>query len=106
MRRPLGFPVRPRLICQWSELGRKGVWQTTDCPSIFFLEFLMYASNERLLRLWDVIGDKSAGIPAIIPISRTTWYDGIKRGIYPAPIKLSPRVTAWRASDVYALTQK
>lgn len=66
----------------------------------------MPASNERLLRLWDVIGDKRAGIPAIIPVSRTSWYDGIKRGVYPAPLKLSPRVTAWRASDVYKLIQK
>jgi len=66
----------------------------------------MQASNERLLRLWDVIGDKRAGIPAIIPVSRTSWYDGIKRGLYPAPLRLSPRVTAWRASDVYKLIQK
>lgn len=66
----------------------------------------MNASPDRLLRLWDVIGDRRAGLPGIIPVSRTTWYDGVKRGIYPAPLKLSARVSAWRASEIYALTQK
>ncbi len=35
-----------------------------------------------------------------IPISRTSWLAGVKCGIYPAPVKLGVRVTAWRVEDI------
>lgn len=37
-----------------------------------------------------------------IPISRSGWWKGVKEGRFPQPVKLSPRVTVWRASDVAA----
>ena len=40
---------------------------------------------------------------SLIPVSRTAWYEGIKKGIYPAPVKLSERTAAWRVSDIRAL---
>ncbi len=40
---------------------------------------------------------------AVFPVSRTAWYDGIKAGKYPAPVKLSERTAAWRVSDIRAL---
>lgn len=40
---------------------------------------------------------------AIIPISRSAWWAGVKSGRLPAPIKLSKRCTAWRAEDIRAL---
>ena len=40
---------------------------------------------------------------AVFPVSRTAWYDGIKKGIYPAPVKLSERTAAWKVSDIRAL---
>lgn len=40
---------------------------------------------------------------SLFPVSRTAWYDGIKKGIYPAPVKLSERTAAWRVSDIRAL---
>ena len=57
------------------------------------------------LRLPHIIGDPDATppIPAIIPVCATTWWAGTKAGRYPKAIKLSPRVTVWRASEVYAL---
>ncbi|ADB38013.1 helix-turn-helix transcriptional regulator [Spirosoma linguale] len=36
----------------------------------------------------------------IIPVSRSTWWHGCKTGRFPQPYKLSPRVTAWKASDI------
>jgi prophage regulatory protein len=65
----------------------------------------MSAKSIGLLRLPQIIGDPNAEppIPAIIPICKTSWWAGVKAGLYPAPIKLSPRVTCWRASDIYAL---
>lgn len=40
---------------------------------------------------------------ALFPVSRTAWYQGIKDGKYPAPVKLSERTAAWRSSDIRAL---
>lgn len=40
---------------------------------------------------------------AVFPVSRSTWYEGIKSGKYPAPVKLSERTAAWRTSDIHAL---
>ena len=41
-------------------------------------------------------------IPRIIPFSSTTLWRKITEGTFPAPIKLSERVTAWSAEDVQA----
>ena len=40
---------------------------------------------------------------ARIPVSRSGWWQGVKTGRYPAPIKISKRCVAWRASDIHAL---
>lgn len=40
---------------------------------------------------------------SLIPIGRTAWYAGVKKGIYPAPVKLSERTAAYRISDIRAL---
>lgn len=68
-------------------------------------------SNETLqaigfLRIWQIVGDKKRGIPPLIPISKSAWWDGVKTGRYPAPVKLSPRVTAWKAQDIRALIEQ
>lgn len=39
----------------------------------------------------------------ILPISASTWWAGVKSGRYPQPIKLGPRMTAWRREDVMAM---
>ena len=38
-----------------------------------------------------------------IPISKSTWWAGIKDGRFPKPVKLGPRTTAWRVEDIRAL---
>lgn len=62
---------------------------------------------DRLLRLKDIIGDPKAKppIPPIIPVSKSTWWSGIKTGRFPAPVKLGPRTTAWRESDIQAIIE-
>jgi len=40
---------------------------------------------------------------AVIPVSKSTWWNGCKSGKYPQPVKLGPRTTAWRVSDIRAL---
>ncbi len=60
------------------------------------------------LRLPQIIGDTDANppIPALIPVSRATWWRGCQNGRYPRPVKLGPRVTAWRVEDVLALINR
>ncbi len=41
-----------------------------------------------------------------IPVSKTTWWAGVKTGRFPAPGKLGPRMTAWRVSDIRALVER
>lgn len=36
----------------------------------------------------------------LIPVSKSAWWEGVARGIYPKPIKLSARTTAWRVKDI------
>ena len=60
----------------------------------------------RFYRLKEVIGDRKRGIPGIIPVSRSAWYAGIKDGIYPKPVKLSERTSAWRSTDIDELVKR
>jgi prophage regulatory protein len=43
------------------------------------------------------------GVQTKIPVSRATWYAGIKAGKYPKPIRLSEGVSVWRVADIDAL---
>jgi len=40
-----------------------------------------------------------------VPVSRSSWWQGVREGRYPKPIKLSPRVTAWRTMDIRTLIE-
>ena len=60
----------------------------------------------RNLSLEDIIGDREKGIPSIIPVSKSTWYAGVKSGRYPKSFEVSEGRVAWRGSDIYALLQK
>lgn len=55
-----------------------------------------------LLRLAQIVGNPKANppVPPIIPVGKTSFLNGVKAGRYPAPIKLGPRTTAWRAADI------
>ncbi|WP_324288205.1 helix-turn-helix transcriptional regulator [Hoeflea algicola] len=50
-------------------------------------------------------------LPAIIapngpiPVSKSTWWAGIKDGRFPKPVKLGPRITAWRVEDIRTLIE-
>lgn len=58
------------------------------------------------LKISQIIGDKKTGSIGIIPVSLTAWYKGISDGIYPKPIKLGKRASAWRRSDIEALIKR
>lgn len=39
-------------------------------------------------------------IPAIVPFSSATLWRKVKAGTFPAPVKLSERVTAWHVQSI------
>lgn len=41
-----------------------------------------------------------------IPVSKSSWWAGVKDGRYPKPVKLGPRTTAWRAKEIRALYEQ
>jgi predicted DNA-binding transcriptional regulator AlpA len=45
-----------------------------------------------LLRIKDVL--------RLVPVGRSTLWAWVKAGRFPAPIKLSPKCTVWRAEDL------
>lgn len=61
------------------------------------------------LRLLQIIGNPKAKppIPPIIPVSKSTWWAGVKSGRYPKPVRtLGPRITAWRVEDIRKLVNE
>jgi prophage regulatory protein len=61
------------------------------------------------LRLPQIIGRASnssaLAIPALIPVSKSTWWAGVRSGRFPKPVKLGERITAWRVEDIRALVE-
>jgi prophage regulatory protein len=41
-----------------------------------------------------------------IPVGRSTWWQGVKTGRFPKPVKLGPRTTAWKVEDIRTLIEK
>lgn len=41
-----------------------------------------------------------------VPVSKATWWAGVKTGRFPRPIKLGPRTTCWYWQDILALIEK
>lgn len=62
------------------------------------------------LRLPQIVGTPAKGdrpaIPGIIPVSRSTWWAGVRSGRYPPPTRaLGERITAWDVADIRALIE-
>ena len=41
-----------------------------------------------------------------IPVSKSTWWAGVKSKRFPTPVKLGPRITAWRVEDIRGLIDR
>lgn len=57
-------------------------------------------SRNGLMRLSAILGPAGP-----IPVSKSTWWAGVRSGRFPQPVKLGPRTTAWRAEDIRALVE-
>jgi hypothetical protein len=62
-------------------------------------------NRNEILELKEIIGGASntSVNKRLIPVSKSTWYRGIKRGHYPRPLRLSPRRVGWRRDDIESL---
>jgi predicted DNA-binding transcriptional regulator AlpA len=60
--------------------------------------FLQELPHTGFLRLEQVL--------RFFPVSKSTWWTGIKKGRFPKGVKLSPRTTAWRAEDIWRLIEQ
>lgn len=57
-------------------------------------------NQDRLVRLQQIVGRDG-----LIPVSKSTWWNGVKDGIYPEPVKIGKSAVAWRLSDLNRLIQ-
>jgi len=57
------------------------------------------------IRLHQIIGNPKADppVPGVIPVGKTSWWEGVRSGRFPRPVKLGPRTTAWRVEEIRAL---
>ena len=55
-------------------------------------------SSPRLLRLNEILAPNGP-----LPISKSTWWAGVKDGRFPQPVKLGDRITAWREDEIHNL---
>jgi prophage regulatory protein len=63
--------------------------------------------TDGLLRLCQIIGDRRKGFwPPLVPVSKSTWWAGVRAKRFPQPTKLGPRCTCWFARDILALIRK
>lgn len=44
-------------------------------------------------------------ILAVYPVSKSTWWNGVKDGRFPPSVKLGPRTTAWKVEDIRKLIE-
>ena len=55
------------------------------------------------VRLTTIVGDARAKppIPPIFPVSKSTWWAGVKSGRFPQPIRtLGRSISVWRVEDI------
>ena len=61
--------------------------------------------EDGFVRANQILGNSKKGIPPFLPVSRAHWFQGIKEGKYPRGVKLSERVTVWKAEDIRGLVE-
>ena len=79
------------IVFQKDEIGGQRMPKDSTIPEIQELP------QTGLLRVKQVL--------RFVPVSRSNWWAGVKEGKYPQPVKLSERVTCWRAADIRTLVE-
>lgn len=60
-----------------------------------------------LARLEMILGDPSAYPPIqpLVPVSKSTWWSGVRSGRFPPPVRVNKGVSAWRWEDIHRLLE-
>ena len=66
---------------------------------------MIYLPETGFLRLNQIVGNPKTNTPPIIPVSKATWWAGVKEGRFPKSIKLGPHTTVWRIEDIRRLIE-
>jgi prophage regulatory protein len=57
--------------------------------------------TDTLVRIEKIIGPNG-----LIPVSRSSFYQGIRDGIFPRAVKLGKRASAWRMSELMRVIER
>jgi predicted DNA-binding transcriptional regulator AlpA len=78
-----------------------------DVPRDADMTQAMQLPSTGFLRLSQIIGNSRANPPiaALIPIGKSSWWQGVRDGRYPPSLKLGPRTTVWRVEDIRTLIE-
>ena len=47
-----------------------------------------------------------SAVTRIFPVSKSSWWRGVKRGVYPRPYKIGPGTTCWDVKDIRELIER
>jgi predicted DNA-binding transcriptional regulator AlpA len=70
------------------------------------LEFKLITSNSHFPKTGFVRISAIIAPSGPIPVSKSTWWQGVRDGRFPAPVKLGPKTTVWRVEDILALVER
>lgn len=56
---------------------------------------------EGFVRLPSIIAPKGP-----IPVSKSSWWQGVREGRFPQPFKIGPKTTVWKVEDIRDLIQR
>lgn len=66
-------------------------------------------AKQSLIDLTGLPDDAVIRLPEVLrlfPIGKSTWWEGIRNGVYPKPIELGPRARGWRLGDILTLIRE
>ena len=62
------------------------------------------AELHALIRLSEIVGDPARGVKPLLPIGKSTWWEGVRAGHFPQPVRLPGcKATFWKKHEVLAL---
>ena len=89
----VGIIMSTKNLCQLKNLlGVSDDDRQDSLPHVVLKSELLQIPQTGFLRLDEVL--------KFIPVGKSTWWKWVKDGIAPKSIKLSERITAWKAEDI------
>jgi prophage regulatory protein len=68
-------------------------------------EIIAVLPADGFMRIDHIIGNNDAKPPivGVFPVSKLSWWRGIREGRFPKPVKLGPNSTGWKVEDIREL---